>query len=721
MARTFRNFAADLASETQEGGKQSKQTRLTPTDPIVKLWILRCIVRDDLVRSRNLSRSSQNRLFKALAINIKHAPSPDFDPPDLKTLSIFHRKLVRELNSLEANAGSIAVAEPLHANATKLSKLLGLSELDQRILEFAVYAHNNSTLKLFDFRFDDNEGLAKVIANALDVTVEDVLTCIKSNGKLLKTGLITVETPPFRSLTTALELYTPSFAERITMPDVTSFDILRGRVDISPPTTLALADYAHIQPALDILLPFLQQAIKAQKPGVNILIYGQPGTGKTEFCRLIAATLNINLFEVSSEDDDGDFISGNERWLSYCLAQNLFRDQTALITFDEAEDVFGSGGMAAFSSLFGLSGKLDSKDVSKAWVNKKLEDNKLPAFWISNSIDGVDPAYVRRFDMVFELPIPPKRQRLSILQNVCQDTIGAKDLERFANLKDLAPAIAARSASVIRTIGTAMPDANKANAFQFLVENTLQAQGHHNLNAESPLPGFYDPAFINANADLAAVAEGLKVSTSARLCLFGPPGTGKTGYGRWLAEYLDKPLLIKKASDLMSPYVGGNEQNIARAFREASDENAVLMIDEVDSFLQDRQNSQRSWEVTLVNEMLTQIESFNGIFIASTNLMDGLDPAALRRFDIKVMFDYLQPAQATALALRHCAHINLPPLTPDELNALSQIGFLTPGDFAAAARQHRFRPYTAALDLIKVLSAECKLKKGTHPAIGFCH
>lgn len=87
------------------------------------------------------------------------------------------------------------------------------------------------------------------------------------------------------------------------------------------------------------------------------------------------------------------------------------------------------------------------------------------------------------------------------------------------------------------------------------------------------------------------------------------------------------PLLIKRASDLMSMWVGENEQNIALAFKEAEQDGALLLIDEVDSFLQDRRGAKNSWEVTLVNEMLTQMEAFSGVFIASTNLMDGLDQA----------------------------------------------------------------------------------------------
>lgn len=721
MARSVEKFCKVIAQDEAKSLRRELAATDLNVEPIVKLWVLRCLVHNDLVRSEELGRRTQYRLYKSLNLDIDLKPAPEFESLSTKQAQSIHHKLEQELMRLEAQAESIGVSKQLHANVLQLAELLGLSEIDQEILEFAVYVHSNSVLKSFEIPVQDTEGLAKIVSIALDRPLQEVARSIKPASRLLKTGMLSIDPRSYSNLPSVLELFGSSFVERITTDSITPYDVLKGRVDIAKPPTLSLSDYAHVQTSVGILIPFLRQAIAVHKPGVNILIYGYPGTGKTELSRLVASLLDCNLFEVSSDDEDGDSVSGSERWRSYCVAQNLFKGQNTMIAFDEAEDVFGSGGMASLASFFGLNAKNHSDTVSKAWINKKLEDNEIPTIWISNSVDGIDPAYVRRFDMVFEVPIPPKHQRLAMLKNVCHDTISDKQLEQFASIKALAPAIAARSAAVIRTIGEEMPDADKSSAFRFLIENTLQAQGHHTLSLESPLPAFYDPAFINANTDLVTVADGLKASGSARLCLFGPPGTGKTGYGRWLAEYLEKPLLIKKVSDLMSAFVGENEKNIAKAFREATAENAILMIDEVDSFLQDRQNAQRSWETTLVNEMLTQIESFNGIFIASTNLMDGLDPAALRRFDIKVMFDYLKPTQAIALAERHCAQMDLPPLTHDDLAELNHLRFLTPGDFAAAARQHRFKPYASSLDLIKVLSAECKLKKVAHPAIGFCH
>lgn len=346
-------------------------------------------------------------------------------------------------------------------------------------------------------------------------------------------------------------------------------------------------------------------------------------------------------------------------------------------------------------------------------MNRTLEENPVPTLWLSNSIDGLDPAFIRRFDMVIELPVPPRKQRERIVREVCGDMLPDKAVARIADAEFMAPAIIARAASVVRTIRDELPASDVPKAIEHLVESTLVAQGHAALRKgdSDRLPDHYDPGFIHADADLAALAQGIAQTKSGRLCLYGPPGTGKTAFGRWLADQLGIPLNVKRASDLLSMWVGGTEKNIANAFRDAEQDGALLLLDEVDSFLQDRRGAKQSWEVTEVNEMLTQMESFAGVFIASTNLMDGLDQAALRRFDLKVKFGYLKPEQAWALFQRQCSALGLPAPKANLRAGLSRLTVLTPGDFAAVARQHRFLPITSPVALISALEGECDVKE----------
>lgn len=217
----------------------------------------------------------------------------------------------------------------------------------------------------------------------------------------------------------------------------------------------------------------------------------------------------------------------------------------------------------------------------------------------------------------------------------------------------------------------------------------------------------------------------LKEQPSARILVYGPPGTGKTAFGHWLAMKLGKPLLMKRASDLLSKYIGENEQNIANAFEEAFCSQSILLIDEIDSFVQSRSTAVRAWEISMVNEMLTQMENFEGIFIASTNFDQQLDSALLRRFDLKMKFDYLSKDQLTLLVTEQLGKIEM--LDKDELNltaekvfqTLGTIQKCTPGDVAAVIRQHRFKPILSLSDFVGRLQLDLKLRHQDTCSIGF--
>ena len=123
----------------------------------------------------------------------------------------------------------------------------------------------------------------------------------------------------------------------------------------------------------------------------------------------------------------------------------------------------------------------------------------------------------------------------------------------------------------------------------------------------------------------------------------------------------------------------------------------------------------------MVNEMLTQIEQFDGLLVISSNLLDEFDPAVLRRFDVKLKFDWLTPVQASALAAESLACLQLAPLDAAQLSSLQQITLLAPGDFAAVARRHRFAPFVDSEAWLQALIAECRLKAPHYAkrAIGF--
>ena len=147
----------------------------------------------------------------------------------------------------------------------------------------------------------------------------------------------------------------------------------------------------------------------------------------------------------------------------------------------------------------------------------------------------------------------------------------------------------------------------------------------------------------------------------------------------------------------------------------------MLVLDEADSFLCDRMGAQRQWEVTQTNEFLTQLEQFEGIFFATTNLIDKLDAAVLRRFSHKIKFDYLTPAQGWALFQQEAGRLGMDNAEmATEREAVQRLAGLTPGDFAAVLKRLRtLKAAPSATSLRTGLEGEVKIKRHGKEAIGF--
>lgn len=681
--------------------------------PLPRLWILRILVRlsahRKFVRRRDFA---DDTIATALGFeNWIDNESKTFDPNAIRA------RLRTLCDRAEAGRHKTRPPAVMARNVQRLANMLELTPEDCRILEFVVLIHNEEFL---DNAADWLGSLTttkaiRALARILDLPQRKVAERLSPQGILTRSGIVAIDRTGACTLRAKLDLLSSSFGDRMLASRTDPIDLLRGTVILAPKSELVLSDFAHLRTSLDILRPYLCHALSTSRRGVNIFLHGPPGTGKTQLARMLARDIRCELFEVSNEDEDGDPVGGEWRLRACRAAQNLLVKRRALILFDEVEDVFDDGDA--------FTGYRSSAQARKAWMNRMLEVAHVPTLWVSNSIDSLDPAFVRRFDMVIEVPVPPRSQRQRIVQRACGDLVSAESVFRIAETDRLAPAVVVRACSVVRAVGKSLNANTVESALEHLIGNTLQAQGHARPALQDPtqLPGSYDPAFLNCDTDVLAIARGLKQVKSGRLCLYGPPGTGKTAFGRWLAQELDLPLQVKRASDLLSPYLGMTEKNLARVFRDANQDGALLLIDEIDSFLRDRKGAQRSWEVTQVNEMLTQMESFPGIFIASTNLMDGLDAAALRRFDAKIRLGFLTTDQSVAMLRSHCRQLGLAAPDSAEEVALARLSELAPGDFAAVIRQNRFRPIGNAGKLVQLLQAECALKGGARRPIGFVH
>ena len=598
-------------------------------------------------------------------------------------------------------------------NVREFGRLLALNAVERELLLFHVLKdHENYFKDLLEWiEFPQPQDYLGMLSVALDVQAGAVLKAMEPQSRLLNAGVLAwlPPGPSGHSIGTGL----PGLSRKLLEEPFRVGEVVRTVVKPAPQPTLRYADYPHLRETLRYLRPFLRQVLREKGTGVNIFLHGVPGTGKSELTRVLAKEMRARLFEVSSEEEDGDSVAAGQRMMSLLAGQQFLRSQRSLVVFDEAEDIFEGQHLFARSLAA----------MRKGWMNRFLETNPVPVFWLSNNISGMDQAFLRRFSFVVELPIPPKSQREKAIRRICGRRATKQTIERLAGCEHLSPAVLAQANEVTKTIARADDTVSEDRALHHLVHQSLDAMGH---GRDLPVQGDNGKAapfsldYINCETPVRELAAEFDSSSCCRICLYGPPGTGKTSFGQWLARKVDRPLLIKCASDILSPYVGKAEQNLARVFGRAQEEGAVLMIDEVDTFLQDRRHAQRPWEISQVNEFLTQMENFAGLFIASTNLMEGLDKASLRRFDLKLRFDYLRCGQARSLLRNLCRELKLSRPDSGDYHALDKLSMLTPGDFANVARQHRFRSFSSAAAFVRLLRLECD-HKGRAPAgeLGF--
>lgn len=423
--------------------------------------------------------------------------------------------------------------------------------------------------------------------------------------------------------------------------------------------------------------------------GLNVFFYGVEGTGKTELAKAIAHELKrpLVMTTVSTEGihrDSVEHSSLGERMGSILFAAHKYKNQKVILLVDEADIILNF--------------------CEKGTLNFFLEQIKVPVIWISNNIQWIEASSLRRFDYSLRFERLDSEKRVDMWRSVIkeQKANSLLDNETVQNLADTYPITAGgitqaisgakrlkkggckiNSADVVREIAAAQAE---------LLDLSLE---YASRDRESHAPS-YVLDVLNIDCDMEYVQRVVKSfdarwktmrpadkPDSLNILFYGPPGTGKTELAKYIARDLGRKLMIRKASDLLNCYVGETEKNIRRMFREAEDKKAVLFLDEADSMIQERAGANHSWEVTQVNELLTQMENFKGIFIAATNFNDNLDQASRRRFAMKIKFGYLQPDGAESMWKAFFPDVECPAGVRD-------LKLLAPGDFNAVYGTLRF-------------------------------
>lgn len=218
------------------------------------------------------------------------------------------------------------------------------------------------------------------------------------------------------------------------------------------------------------------------------------------------------------------------------------------------------------------------------------------------------------------------------------------------------------------------------------------------------------------------------MSSGFTALLYGAPGVGKTATVKALARATGRHIFMVDIPKINSKWVGESEKNLSRLFdeyrraRKAFSEHPILLFNEADAILGKRIASNTSVDKmhnTMQNILLQELEDFEGIFIATTNLADHLDNAFFRRFHYKVEFNKPDEAVRFNILQNSFSDLDIP-----IIEKINQNFDLTGGQIANVQRKLMVKKVLDEFscledEIFALCEEENALREHARPIIGF--
>ena len=613
---------------------------------------------------------------------------------------------------LAARSSPNPLPDPMAARFDKVAAFLSLDGVSRDLLEYAV-VRAFSSFRDYPFHTRNFADWVSFYAMAADRPLGAVTRALAPNAPLRRCELLDAD----------LDLVCGAFRDFLESGgDGFLEDRFFKRTSLDD--ALPLSFHGDIATEHAPLLKSLLSAPADHAP--NILFYGPPGTGKTSFAKTLARELSFGLVEIRQGDAQGH-ISTTARLTGLRVCNERLPAGRTLVLVDEADDLLRTS-----HSFFD-----PAPTASKGVLNDALDNSRLPAIWISNTpAEALDESVRRRFAYSIRFQPLDSAKRLAIWKNNIA-RLGLSRLLPAAAVRRLAerfPTNAGGISNARENLRNLHPSRARAEALaESLLVPHCKLLGLPVRDESTPATDtFCPPDALNVHGAIppSRVVEAVqKYRTAAHraadpdrprlnLLFYGPPGTGKTEFARHIARESGARLHLVTPASVLDCYVGGTEQNIRRAFRAAAADRAILFLDDLDGLFFERASATHSWEYTQLDEFLHALENFDGVCIGATNCMDRLDPAVLRRFTMKLQFDYLDAPRKRLFWEQYFGPL------PDPASAerLAAIPSLAPGDFRTVRQSFHYLASTPTpADILSALENESSLKResATRSPFGF--
>lgn len=586
-----------------------------------------------------------------------------------------------------------------------LRENLSLNETELQLLWVFYLRQSGSELDFLNMGISDLADELYVLETCFGMQAQDTAEVLLRDSLLSKTGLVepvgdTVKLPARVLMAIAGNISITAFQAEHFRPDSDSVYALDS-FDLNP---------------IDVRI--MLSLLKSEGPA-NILLYGKPGCGKTEAARSLIQAAGLGILHVPVHAT-----GGRHSRLTRLRYADHFSQGSALIV-DEAELILNNAvKFIAFES---------DSTPAKSVLNTYLDSSRSKTIWILNDTNHLHESTMRRFHFKLHFDKLSRKQRSHALEMIVQKhgietLVPPETFSRLLSEEHLSPGVLNQVAhALVQTTKNSPAIEPCVIIDRLLLSNrrvdATQVEEAHVLDA-------YSLDALNLSISTEYIIQSLesflalprKPRNGFNLLFHGVPGTGKTELARYLSLCLNRDLIIKRGSDLLGMYVGSTEQSIAAAFKQAQQSEAILLIDEADTFFRSRADARQAYEISHTNEFLNQLENHLSIVICCTNMIDNLDAAAIRRFSLKIEFKPIRRENLPKVFLQIFKDIFAEEPAQRELeSAMRDLYGLTPGDFALVLRGELLHYGSRSWqELVAKLESELKHKSRYVPMpIGF--